>query len=91
MASLEQCLSSPCSPTRRHLPFSSFPQSSLAALQRLHAASQNQLFALQSASEEQAAGAQGELEMATAELERAQVAGLMVVYRVFPVLSGYCA
>lgn len=42
-------------------------------MQRLHAAGQNQLFAIQSESEQQAVGVQGELDLATIELERAQV------------------
>jgi homeobox protein cut-like len=46
--------------------------SSLAAMQKLHQASQNQLFALQSASEEENVGRQSELELASSELERAQ-------------------
>uniref|UniRef100_A0A7S3QQW6 Cux N-terminal domain-containing protein n=1 Tax=Dunaliella tertiolecta TaxID=3047 RepID=A0A7S3QQW6_DUNTE len=45
---------------------------SLAAMQKLHHASQNQLFAMQSQSEEEKVGRQHELELATAELERAQ-------------------
>lgn len=40
-------------------------------MQKLHQASQNQLFAIQSASEERSAGRQSELELASEELERA--------------------
>jgi chromosome segregation ATPase len=47
-------------------------QASLAAMQRLYTAAQNQLFELQSASEEAAVGKQFEWEAAAAELERAQ-------------------
>ncbi|KAG1675885.1 hypothetical protein FOA52_001542 [Chlamydomonas sp. UWO 241] len=47
-------------------------QASLVTMQRLHTASQNQLFAIQSATEEVQAGRSSELELASAELERAQ-------------------
>eukprot|EP00955_Chlamydomonas_euryale_P042772 352421-Chlamydomonas_euryale.AAC.53 len=47
-------------------------QSSLATMQKLHHASQNQLFAIQSQTEEESMGRQSELELASAELERAQ-------------------
>ncbi len=47
-------------------------QASLQAMQRLHTCTQNQLFAMQARSEEEKAGAASELELATAELERAQ-------------------
>lgn len=47
-------------------------QSSLAAMQKLHTATQNQLFAIQSQSEEERVGRQTELELASSELERAQ-------------------
>ena len=40
-------------------------------MQKLHQASQNQLFAIQSASEEESVGRQTELELASTELERA--------------------
>jgi len=40
-------------------------------MQKLHQASQNQLFAIQSASEERSAGRQSELELASEELDRA--------------------
>lgn len=51
-------------------------QSSLATMQKLHHASQNQLFAIQSQTEEEQMGRQSELELASAELERAQVGNL---------------
>lgn len=47
-------------------------QASMAAMQKLHTATQNQLFAIQSQSEEERVGRQSELELASAELERAQ-------------------
>lgn len=47
-------------------------QASIANLQKLHSATQNQLFAIQSQSEDEHAGRQSELELASAELERAQ-------------------
>ncbi|KXZ54818.1 hypothetical protein GPECTOR_4g889 [Gonium pectorale] len=45
---------------------------SLAAMQKLYAGAENQLFAIQSQSEEERMGRQAELELASAELERAQ-------------------
>lgn len=47
-------------------------QASMVAMQKLHAATQNQLFAIQSQSEEERVGRQTELELASSELERAQ-------------------
>ena len=47
-------------------------QASIANLQKLHSATQNQLFAIQSQSEDEHAGRQSELDLASAELERAQ-------------------
>ncbi|KAI3427262.1 hypothetical protein D9Q98_007195 [Chlorella vulgaris] len=47
-------------------------QGNLELLRRLHQASQNQLFSMQSRSEEAAAGLQSELELATDEMERSQ-------------------
>ena len=48
-------------------------QASLAAMQRLHTATQNQLFEVQERSEDLRASRQSELDLATAELERVQV------------------
>ena len=48
-------------------------QASLAAMQKLHHSTQNQLFAIQSQTEEDKMGRQTELELATSELDRAQV------------------
>ena len=47
-------------------------RTALEALQRLHQNTQNQLFSIQSRTEDEAAGMQSELEFATAEMERAQ-------------------
>lgn len=47
-------------------------QASLAAMQKLYSSTQNQLFAIQSQTEEEKWGRQSELELASAELERAQ-------------------
>ncbi|PSC73915.1 Transcription factor CCAAT displacement CDP1 [Micractinium conductrix] len=47
-------------------------QAGLDMLRRLHQASQNQLFSMQSKNEEEAAGLQSELERATEEMERSQ-------------------
>ena len=47
-------------------------QSSLANMRQLHQASQNQLFTMQSRTEEEAAGMRSEVELATAEMDRAQ-------------------
>ncbi len=47
-------------------------QASLAAMQKLHTATQNQLFAMQSQSEDERQSRHAELELASAELERAQ-------------------
>ncbi|KAL4425119.1 hypothetical protein ABPG77_008224 [Micractinium sp. CCAP 211/92] len=47
-------------------------QANLDMLRRLHQASQNQLFSIQSKSEEEAAGLQSELERASEEMERSQ-------------------
>ncbi|KAL0022630.1 hypothetical protein WJX77_011900 [Trebouxia sp. C0004] len=47
-------------------------RASLGNMQRLHQASQNQLFTIQSQTEEQEAGLRSELEIATDEMERAQ-------------------
>ncbi len=49
------------------------PQASLAAMQKLYANAENQLFAIQSQGEEERTGRQAELELASAELDRAQV------------------
>lgn len=46
-------------------------QASLAAMQKLYTGAENQLFAIQSQSEEERMGRQAELELASAELERA--------------------
>ncbi|KAG2424374.1 hypothetical protein HXX76_014583 [Chlamydomonas incerta] len=47
-------------------------QASLLAVQKLYTGAENQLFAIQSQSEDEKAGRQAELELASAELERAQ-------------------
>ncbi|GIL55034.1 hypothetical protein Vafri_10686 [Volvox africanus] len=47
-------------------------QASLHAMQKLYTGAENQLFAIQSQSEEERMGRQAELELASAELERAQ-------------------
>ncbi|GFR50386.1 hypothetical protein Agub_g12601 [Astrephomene gubernaculifera] len=47
-------------------------QASLAAMQKLYTGAENQLFAIQSQSEEERMGRHAELELASAELERAQ-------------------
>ncbi|KAL3136045.1 hypothetical protein ABBQ32_007079 [Trebouxia sp. C0010 RCD-2024] len=47
-------------------------RASLSNMQRLHQASQNQLFTIQSQTEEQQAGLRSELEIATDEMEKAQ-------------------
>ncbi|GIL82819.1 hypothetical protein Vretimale_8189 [Volvox reticuliferus] len=47
-------------------------QASLLAMQKLYTGAENQLFAIQSQSEEERMGRQAELELASAELERAQ-------------------
>ncbi len=47
-------------------------QASVANLQKLHSATHNQLFAIQSQSADKHAGRQSELELVSAELERAQ-------------------
>ncbi len=47
-------------------------QAAMSGLQRLHDATQNQLFAIQSQSEDERAGRQQELDLASAELDRAQ-------------------
>ncbi len=46
-------------------------QASLAAMQKLYTGAENQLFAIQSQSEDERMGRQAELELASAELERA--------------------
>ncbi len=48
-------------------------QTSLLAMQKLYTGAENQLFAIQTQSEEERMGRQAELEVAFAELERAQV------------------
>lgn len=47
-------------------------RASLTNMQRLHQASQNQLFSIQSRTEEEQAGLRSELDIATAEVDRAQ-------------------
>ncbi|GLC41611.1 hypothetical protein PLESTF_000273100 [Pleodorina starrii] len=47
-------------------------QASLLAMQKLYTGAENQLFAIQSQSEEERMGRQAELELASAELDRAQ-------------------
>eukprot|EP00798_Chlamydomonas_sp_ICE-L_P017047 gene17047-23340_t len=47
-------------------------QSSLSSMQKVHHATQNQLFAIQSQSEDEVAGVQAELDLASTELERVQ-------------------
>lgn len=51
-------------------------QSSLEAMRKLHLASQNQLFSIQSQSEEERAGYRAELDIAASEIERMQASVL---------------